>query len=468
MGAFNPLNLIGDDDEQKKPVIARPQPSINARPIGTSTPEAGSTGDLEAKADQIPSQIGSSMRSAIQPPTPAKPSQLDTDKSELSRLQTTGSGISQIKNPYARGGLRALNTIGSIASAAVPRLRPLMSAIPGTEEHHQNLIGQQERKIGTDTGQQEKEAQTSEAQARTAKTEAETNALNNPEAKPKEEKWGEFAGFTDNDGTPLIREENSGQVVRASDKKPPTGFKAEKPEQPFQTRDINRVVNGVPHAVMVDAQTGADVKDLGQTKVPGESPADKRSAQESAQVERESRQAIRKAEQQYRGTLQSVNQVKQSIDAAKDGNGLLTSFVPTMEVLGINASNGVHRISPAEAQAAGLPGGWSERFNAWWDKASKGELSPQLQQEGKQLADLLGKTAYDRYSSVYDDESGVVKGYGGNDFDKRVPRIQPEHQQGSGGGSQPPNAPNPGFKWQGRTANGQTEWRQVPATGGVQ
>lgn len=199
-----------------------------------------------------------------------------------------------------------------------------------------------------------------------------------------------------------------------------------KPDKEAKTDKVTRVVNGKLHTILIDGVTGKDIKDEGETKLPGESPGEKRSASEIAQVEREARGNVRKAEGQYRATQQSVQQLQSGIDAAKDGNGLLTSFVPTMEVLGINASNGVHRISPAEAQAAGMPGGFVERFNAWFDKASTNKLSPQLQAEGKALGKILADSAYQRYKSTYEDESGIVEGYGGKDFGKHVPLIKHE------------------------------------------
>lgn len=98
----------------------------------------------------------------------------------------------------------------------------------------------------------------------------------------------------------------------------------------------------------------------------------------------------------YVTAKQQFDTTNASIDAAKDGNGLLTSFVPTMQVLGMNVAAGVHRISPQESQAASLPGGYSERFNAWLDKASKGTLSPELVQEGHQLVGILQSSAYNK------------------------------------------------------------------------
>jgi hypothetical protein len=334
--------------------------------------------------------------------------------------------------------LHGLATAGNIEGDIVAP--GVMADIPGTQMHNDIVNANLQRNIERQTSEEgqnaARQAQTAGTEAQTEKTKAETENLENPQAKvgtnPEELTMHDL--MTGNNGAPRI---NPGT------NKPYTYPEAYmflqqakqdvKPDKDHQTREITRVVGGVPHTVMVDAVTGADIKDEGQTKIPGESSADKRSAQESAQVEREARVNIRKAEGQYRDTQKSVAQLKSAIDASKDGNGLLTSFAPTMEVLGINAANGVHRISPAEAQAANLPGGWSERFNAWFDKATTGKLSPQLQTEGKQLADMLAKTSHDRYKATYNDESNIVEGYGGKDFGKRVPMIQEEG--GAGGHS---------------------------------
>lgn len=469
------FGTVPEDDEQPQaPVsrIARPNmaasslPAVTARPLAPPTPETGSTEDLENQG----------LQSHLTPPriaAPATPSPLQSrtaaDQSELDRLQKTGSGVSQVKNRFGRGLLRGLDVAGSIIAPAQTMM------IPGTTLHHNLLEHQQQRQIGEDLGEQAQEgglgktqADTEEAQARTdqanaaaEKDRAAAAAAGQP--KPKEEKWTVNPNFTDTDGTPLKSEENSGQLVRATDGKPPTGVKAAKTPADKAGTKVTRIVNGVPHEVLVDSVTGEDIKDEGQTKVPGESADDKRSAAEQAQVEREARGNIRKAEGQLRATQQTVGQLNSSIDAAKDGNGLLTSFVPTMEVLGINAASGVHRISPAEAQAAQLPGGFVERFNAFVDKAATGKLSPELQQEGKALGHILMQGAYQRYKSTYDDETGMVSGYGVKDFGKRVALI-PGEEQSSGGGLNPPKAADPGMKWQHRSgANGQVEWRQVPA-----
>jgi hypothetical protein len=85
---------------------------------------------------------------------------------------------------------------------------------------------------------------------------------------------------------------------------------------------------------------------------------------------------------------------KNSIQAGMDGNGLATSLTPTMVVLGVNNFGQTHRISPAEAAAAGAPGGIAERFNAWITKASSGKLTSQLATEGQAIMDNLIVSAH--------------------------------------------------------------------------
>lgn len=111
----------------------------------------------------------------------------------------------------------------------------------------------------------------------------------------------------------------------------------------------------------------------------------------------------------YLQTLSQANLGKAAIKAGADGNGLLTSLEPTMAVLGMNSFAGVHRISPAEATAAGAPGGWSERFTAWADKTAAGKLSPQLAKEGNQLFDQLVDA---KYQSSVQTSAMHAKGFG--------------------------------------------------------
>jgi hypothetical protein len=244
--------MIGLPEEDQDDLGFRPRSEENARFPRIAAPEAANSmhavtlrglgpvpaGNPSGTADLESRGLASHIAAA----PIAKPSALDTrkagDEAELERLQKTGSGISQIKNPFARGALRGLETVGNIL---LPSATPM---IPGTEAHHNLLTRQATGRIGEDELEAEREAttgktaaETDEAQARARSLDAATAAAGKPKA--KEEKWSPFTGYTDADGTPLIHEENSGQVVRASDKQPPTGFKlaapkSDKPDNPEQ------------------------------------------------------------------------------------------------------------------------------------------------------------------------------------------------------------------------------------------
>lgn len=90
--------------------------------------------------------------------------QLDADSAELTRLKSTGSGISQVSNPIGRGILRGLETAAAILA---PRVA---AAIPGTELHHEQLVNNAEKRVESDTG--------------IIKDQAETNKIVNPPKPP--------------------------------------------------------------------------------------------------------------------------------------------------------------------------------------------------------------------------------------------------------------------------------------------
>ena len=236
----------------------------------TVSPGSDSTGDDLAKRGLLSHALGKEIFRAEKPPEPSAPlgtpeyfqqrgQQLNYDKEH-----PWGSAISEhpgVLGKIFHGLAKAGNIAGDIVAPGT------MSLIPGTDLN-KTL---QERENQSDIVKSEQlQNQTTEANAagQNADTEHDKEKLAEQQAgqpKPKEEKWGAFDKYTDTDGTPLIHEENSGQVVRADNHQPPKGFKA---ADNMQTREITRVVNGVPHTVMVDARTGADVKDEGQTKIP--------------------------------------------------------------------------------------------------------------------------------------------------------------------------------------------------------
>jgi hypothetical protein len=68
----------------------------------------------------------------------------EKDRGELQRKQDTGSGISQIHNPFLRG----LARVGDVAGTALfPRIAAM---VPGTEAHHRLLMGEDQGRVNQD------------------------------------------------------------------------------------------------------------------------------------------------------------------------------------------------------------------------------------------------------------------------------------------------------------------------------
>ena len=75
------------------------------------------------------------------------------DLGELRRINDTGSGISQIKNPFGR-------TLARIGDVAERILAPQFERItPGTEGNHQRLLNQQQQRLNSDLGVEQQQAQ---------------------------------------------------------------------------------------------------------------------------------------------------------------------------------------------------------------------------------------------------------------------------------------------------------------------
>lgn len=117
---------------------------------GTELPRAGSAG------------TSSPARTSAMPTAGSQPSPAQT---ELTRLQTTGPGYSQVKNPFLRG----LATVGNVAASMFPKAAPF---IPGTDQHHGMLLAGAGRAVAGEQAGKENEARTQlqEAQAEEQKS----------------------------------------------------------------------------------------------------------------------------------------------------------------------------------------------------------------------------------------------------------------------------------------------------------
>lgn len=110
---------------------AGPAPVFSTNPFMQSTP-------ISTLAASIP-----------QSPLPnAVHSQAVDNSNELHRLQATGSGVSQIENPWLRGVARVADTVGSFVAPNLTRV------IPGSTLKHRDDITRQEGIVANDQTQQ--------------------------------------------------------------------------------------------------------------------------------------------------------------------------------------------------------------------------------------------------------------------------------------------------------------------------
>lgn len=175
------------------PGVAKEMPAASLRGLGAVAPNPDeSTSDLESRG----------LASRISPAPIAAPSATQSrtaaDQAEVDRLARTGSGISQIHNPFGRYALRGLETIGNVLSPAT------MMMIPGTEAHHNLLEKTARGRVGEDTIEAGKEAEAAKAQAEANKANAEAKVAGNPKEGLTPEEVTIHDLMTGNNGQPRI------------------------------------------------------------------------------------------------------------------------------------------------------------------------------------------------------------------------------------------------------------------------
>ena len=156
----NTLQALADKPSVKAAVLAHPAvqgqqaqqqaqgSSLAARPnlgIGSPSPSAGGLFAVPNVSQQTPD---------LSPlPVPQLSPRTQADLSEYGRRVSTGSGVSQIQNPF----IRALARIGDVAGSIVA---PNVTAmIPGTSFHHLMDVKQQEGLVRNDLANDQETAQ---------------------------------------------------------------------------------------------------------------------------------------------------------------------------------------------------------------------------------------------------------------------------------------------------------------------
>lgn len=129
------------------PVMPEAQPMRPAQKVPTLADAPTPAGVEGAATSSIPA--AAPMRPAAAPVKPmapmgAPPMTETANMRELNRLQSSTSGINQIKNPWARVPLQIADAVGS---GLFPRIA---MNVPGTQAHHDLLTEQARAGVGTD------------------------------------------------------------------------------------------------------------------------------------------------------------------------------------------------------------------------------------------------------------------------------------------------------------------------------
>jgi hypothetical protein len=149
--------------------LAGAPPPLSMRPGGI--PSSISEPRFNTRESLLPS--GTAAPNATAAP-PYERGTLGGEQQKLTDLRTSGSGISQIKNPWARIPLQILDAIGGSTFPG------LTMGIPGTEMHHRYLVHQQEKGVEQIENAAKTGAETAREAAQTDEAKARADAARNP------------------------------------------------------------------------------------------------------------------------------------------------------------------------------------------------------------------------------------------------------------------------------------------------
>lgn len=372
----------------------------------------------------------------------AQPSAIDkqaaADAAELGRVQTTGSGISQVQHgsptggigiqkphPILGGALRALDTLGSVVAPWA------MVAVPGTTLHHQAELGRSRRSLAEDVEEQGKEAQVGEAGARADQAEAEAQKALADAARPKVGSTPEETTLHD-----LMTGDNGSPRVNPDTGKPYQYLEAfqkvyqakqdTKPE-PVKPAHIN-YDSGIPVSVtnakgevfdvndpklpeelkpLVQSATkahGQHIKEAADTQAQAAANANSRQSKaEEFQQQEKGREHITKIEGDYTDAASKADLIRDAIRQAQAGNKMAASFQGMLATLGITTMEGVKRINAVEL---GIPTGagslWDRVVNKLGKWTAGQPMDSALQKDLLSLADTIQNASYKKYKAQHD------------------------------------------------------------------
>lgn len=425
-----------------------PQPRIPAPSAGEKTPPVTLRGVLPQTQDRTAA-----------------------DEAEAKRIQSTGSGISQIQHGSPDGGigiakphrilggfLRGVETLGNIVAPWAT------AAIPGTELHHQVLLGQQRGRIGQDIEEQGKEVTA-------AHTAAEIPALENPPIKDSFELWQKQHPSDDVSKFFEMQQEakppnemdkplaNAPQLNQALARRFQV-LNPGKPLPPEYTLPTN-ATNGDYARINESLKNEEGARGTAQTHADSQATTAeaRKQRQSDFEISRNDRLAHQEQERTDKLSKPTADEQRRA-DLSENLNenlGALEEIVNRRPDL----------FGPMAGRITGLRAmvGTSDNDIAALETIKHQIGMAQISAHGMRSAQGIGQAADSILNSFHNSPEAVKAAINAartsvGTFTKDV------ENKGQGGGQgaelKPPKAADAGMKWQHRTANGQVEWRQVP------
>lgn len=389
------------------------------------------------------------------------PSRLQSEQSELSRLQSTGSGVEQYQHKHP-----ILGTIARIGDAALSSVFPAIAMnVPGTTLHHQALLDNERGAVDNDLAAKEKEAQTAnlenQPELNAVKLDLAKNKLDETSEKNKNQnitnlrKYGLTIGP---EGQPiplsyaeLSPEEQAVHDLKqsqeeANDARAELDKNKSDPNSPVYQMQARRLkiaeqnsANAATRLGLSQAQFENKLSEQSLVKPSGQSQSRGSAAQSALDVMPELLSQVKANAKEMGPIMGRINHGELAIGDAPPNVARLYAAMKSMYAL----QPAVHGFRSAEfVKDLETAIGTMERNPAAFVAGMEG-LKPTLEAVAKE-----GKTFHQR---IVEPPAGATP--------TATPAATPT---ATPAGATPPSAADPGMKWQHRTgADKKIEWRQV-------
>lgn len=472
------------EDLKRRPIPAYPEP-VAPTPTARAIP-VGSTEDLESRIAPRPLPSGRAI-----PITPGSTEDLEdrslqhAEHPKSAPIQTGVASLwtkaENIHNPILRvlgeigaGGARALDTAGQAVGRVIPAVGAVESAIPGTtmnaeakERTQAKQDAQQADLAGKEATTEHEKAQTGAIPAETGLKEAQTAALETPPQKQ---------GLTPDETTlhDLMTGENGQPRINPQTQQPYTYLDAYqavkqagqdvKPTPETKTTKVVRLVNGIPHEVLVNSQTGEDVKDEGQTKLPQDmsGKADAR-ADKSYQLQSTRLDKIRQPVEQIIARVGRLN------DTLNQNTPQADALVAP-ELLSIMSGGQGSGLRMNEAEISRIVGGRSKweslkaSINQWQTDPTKARsITPEQDKQIRALVDTVHQKLVKKQAILDGAEESLINSDDPKQHREIVAGARKQLDAidaASEGGPKPGDVEN-GYKFKGGDASNKANWEKV-------